>query len=303
MDRLSSMATFVRAADLGSFAAAAEATGMSPTMVGKHVQYLEARLGVRLISRTTRRQSLTEFGRVYYERCVAILEAIAAADSLAADHLNTPHGTLRVTMPALLGRFCVAPLLLRLADQYPTLRIEMSMTDRIVDLLAGGFDLAVRTGRPRDRAGLTFKLIGSHRMVVCGSPDLLAGEETPKVIADLQGWPVLMYARQGWDHGWLFRGEDERTIEIAPPSRILFDDLAAVTDAAVAGSGLAWVPIWLAQPHIERGELVEVPLDVSPFQFDNYAVWPEARHLPLRVRLTLTLLEQGLASRLEPQVG
>lgn len=299
MDRLSSMATFVKAVDLGSFAAVAEATGLSPTMVGKHVQYLETRLGVRLLSRTTRRQSLTEFGRAYYERCRAILEEVEAADALASDHLNAPRGILRVTMPALLGRICVAPLLLDLARRYPALRLEMSLDDRIVDLFAASYDLAVRTGEPKDQPGLRRKLLGSHRMIVCASPGCLDAEGTPQMLGDLQDRAAVMYARSGWDHAWLFRGDGDQIIDVRPRSRLLLDDLAAVTDAAVAGAGLAWIPSWLARPHLENGELVEVLRNQPSFAFDNHAVWPEARHLPLRVRLALDLLAAELPARLE----
>src|SRR3954471_21140527 len=121
MDRLSSMAVFVKAAELGSFAAAADALEMSGPMVGKHVRFLEQRLGVRLINRTTRRQSLTDFGRAYYERCRVVLAEAEATDALAADQLSEPRGKLRVTMPAHFGRHCVTPVLLQLARQYPML--------------------------------------------------------------------------------------------------------------------------------------------------------------------------------------
>src|SRR5689334_864170 len=121
MDRLTSMAVFVRAVDLGSFAAAADALDLSGPMVGKHVRFLEERLGVRLINRTTRRQSLTDFGRAYYERCRTILAEAEAADALAADQLSQPCGKLRVTMPVLFGRQCVTPILLTLAQKYPAL--------------------------------------------------------------------------------------------------------------------------------------------------------------------------------------
>ena len=120
MDRLTSMAVFVKAVDLGSFAAAAAALDLSGPMVGKHVRFLEERLGVRLINRTTRRQSLTDFGRAYYERCRMVLAEAEAADALAADQLSEPRGKLRVTMPVHFGRRCVAPILLELAQQYPT---------------------------------------------------------------------------------------------------------------------------------------------------------------------------------------
>jgi DNA-binding transcriptional LysR family regulator len=304
MDRLSSMSTFVRAVDLGSFAAAAEATGLSPTMVGKHVRYLETRLGVRLLSRTTRRQSLTEFGRTYYDRCRAILEEVAAADALASDHLNTPTGTLRVTMPALLGRICVAPLLLELARRHPTLRLDMSMDDRIVDIVADGYDLSVRTGSSEGGAGLKTMRLGSHRMVVCASPNYLDSVGPPLTLADLSQHMGVMYARPGWEHAWLFRDAEGQAVEVSLPSRVRLNDLAAVTDAAVAGAGLAWIPVWLAKPHLDGGSLIEVLCGQPSFSFENHAVWPEARHLPLRVRLAIDILAAELPAQLEsPEVA
>lgn len=298
MDLLSSMATFVKAVDLGSFAAAAEATALSPTMVGKHVRYLETRLGVRLISRTTRRQTLTAFGRAYYDRCRIILEEVAAADALACDHLNSPSGTLRVTMPTLLGRICVAPLLLDLAHRHPTLRLDLSMEDRITDLAAGGYDLSVRTGSLEDRAGLTTRRLGSHRMIVCASPNYLDATGAPRTIADLSAHKAVTYARPGWSHAWLFRDADGRIVEVAPPGRLRLDDLAAVAEAAVAGAGLAWIPAWLARPHVAGGALVQVLRDQPAYAFENHAVWPEAKHLPLRVRLAINLLASELPGRL-----
>jgi len=300
MDRLSSMSTFVRAVDLGSFAAAADASGLSPTMVGKHVQYLETRLGVRLLNRTTRRQSLTDFGRAYYDRCRTILDEVAAADALASDHLNMPSGTLRVTMPALLGRMCVAPLLLELARRHPALRLDMAMDDRVVDIAADGYDLSVRTGKSEDRSGLNSRRLGSHRMVVCASPRYLDAMGTPQTLMDLPGHEGVTYARPGWGHAWLFLDEDGRTLEISLPDRVRLNDLAAVTDAAAAGAGLAWIPAWLAKPHLDNGSLVEVLGNQPSFAFENHAVWPEARHLPLRVRLVIDMLAAELPARLNP---
>src|ERR671931_334084 len=152
MDRLTSMAVFVKTVELGSFAAAAAALDLSAPMVGKHVRFLEERLGVRLINRTTRRQNLTEFGRAYYERCRVVLAEAEAADALAADQLSEPRGRLRITMPALLGRRCVAPILFELAQRYPALELDLSFTDRLIDIAEDGYDLAIRTGGLDDRA-------------------------------------------------------------------------------------------------------------------------------------------------------
>ncbi|TIU47336.1 MAG: LysR family transcriptional regulator, partial [Mesorhizobium sp.] len=169
MDRLESMAVFVRAVDLGSFAAAATVLDLSGPMVGKHVRFLEDRLGVRLINRTTRRQSLTDFGRAYYERCRLVLAEAEAADALAADQLSEPRGKLRVTMPAHFGRHCVTPLLLQLARRYPMLELDLSLSDRFADLAEDGYDLAIRTGELDDKAGVIARRVARQDMVVCAA--------------------------------------------------------------------------------------------------------------------------------------
>src|SRR4051812_28215101 len=143
MDRLESMEVFVKAVDLGSFAATAAALDLSGPMVGKHVRFLEERLGVRLLNRTTRRQSLTDFGRAFYERCRVVLSEADAADALAADQLSEPRGRLRVTMPAHFGRRCVVPVLMDLARRYPALELDLSLSDRFTDLADGDYDLAI----------------------------------------------------------------------------------------------------------------------------------------------------------------
>lgn len=298
MDRLTSMAIFVKAADLGSFAAVAEATGLSATMVGKHVQFLEARLGVRLLNRTTRRQSITDFGRAYYDRCRVILNEAEAAEALASEHLNRPHGTLRVAAPALLGRMCVAPLLLDLGRRHPTISLDLSLDDQLIDLVACGFDLAVRTGATAERPGLAMRRLGGHRMIVCGSPDYLSARGAPKTLDDLPDHTAVMYARPGWEHSWLFRNGAGDVIEVAPSHRLRFNDMASVADAAASGAGLAWLPAWLARPHLAAGTLIEVLRDQPCFTFENYAVWPRAAHPPLRVRLAIDLLAAGLPEKL-----
>lgn len=299
MDRLGSMEVFVRAADLGSFVAAAEATGLSPTMVGKHVQFLESRLGVRLLNRTTRRQSLTEFGRAYLDRCRLILGEAEAADALASEHLNVPYGTLRITMPALLGRLCAAPLLYELSLRNPSMRLDLHFDDHIVDLAAGAFDLSIRTGVVADRAGLMMRRLGSHRMVVCASPDYVAQYGAPADLEELGGHRAVSYARPGWRSGWLFDDGVGGALEVTPPSAMQLNDLSAVTDAAASAVGLAWIPAWLARPHLASGVLVEVLKAQPCYRFDNYAVWPQAKHLPLKVRMALDLLVSALPGRLE----
>jgi DNA-binding transcriptional LysR family regulator len=136
-------------------------------------------------------------------------------------------------------------------------------------------------------------------MAVYASPNYLDSVGPPLTLADLSQHIGVMYARPGWEHAWLFRNADGRTVEVSIPSRVRLNDLAAVTDAAVAGAGLAWIPVWLAKPHLDSGSLIEVLCGEPSFSFENYAVWPEARHLPLRVRLALDLLAAELPARLE----
>jgi DNA-binding transcriptional LysR family regulator len=294
MDRLTSMAVFVKAVDLGSFAAAAAAFDLSAPMVGKHVRFLEERLGMRLINRTTRRQSLTEFGRAYYERCRVVLAEAEAADALAADHLSEPCGKLRVTMPALFGRRCVAPILLDLAQQYPALELDLSFNDRIADLAEDSFDLAIRTGNLEDRAGVVARRVARQQMIVCASPSYLAKHGPPRRVEDLVRHQAIVYRRSGRVRPWLFPLPDERPTEIMPVHRLRFDDLDAIADAAAAGMGLAWLPRWLVRERLQAGALVRLLPDQPDFPYDCHALWLATPHLPPKVRLAVDALAAAL---------
>jgi DNA-binding transcriptional LysR family regulator len=288
------MAVFVKAVDLGAFAAAAVALDMSGPMVGKHVRYLEERLGVRLINRTTRRQSLTDFGRAYYERCRSILAEIDAADALAADQLSEPRGRLRVTMPALLGRRCITPVLLKLAQRYPALELDLSFNDLITDLADGGYDLAIRTGDLEDRAGLVARRIARHRMIVCGSQAYLEANGRPLRLEDLARHHGILYCRPGWVHPWLFPRDGLLAAEVTPVNRLRLDDLDAIADAVAAGMGLAWLPSWLIRDRIQMGAIVPLLEDQPQHVFENHAVWLRTPHLPLKVRLAIDMLAAEL---------
>ncbi|TIU17861.1 MAG: LysR family transcriptional regulator, partial [Mesorhizobium sp.] len=280
MDRLTSMAVFVKTVDLGSFAAAAAALDLSGPMVGKHVRFLEERLGVRLINRTTRRQSLTDFGRAYYERCRLVLAEAEAADALAADQLSEPRGKLRVIMPVHFGRRCVAPILLELAQRYPALELDLSFSDPIADLAEDGCDLAIRTGILEDQAGVIARRIARQRMVVCASPSYLAMHGWPRQLEDLGSHQAIIYRRSGRVvQPWLFPRDDQAALEVMPVSRLRLDDLAAIADAAAAGMGLAWLPYWLVREHIQAGALVVLLPEQPGFLYDAYALWLQTPHL------------------------
>jgi DNA-binding transcriptional LysR family regulator len=294
MDRLMSMAVFVKAVDLGSFSAAAVALDMSGPMVGKHVRLLEERLGVRLLNRTTRRQTLTDFGRAYYDRCRVVLAEADAADALAADQLGEPRGRLHVAMSVHFGRRCVAPILLGLARQHPALELDLSFGDAIVDLAEDGYDLAVRTGDPEDKAGLIARRVARQRMVVCAAPSYLDAHGCPQRIEELGDHEAVIYRRSGRVRPWLFPRKDQPPAEVMPAGRLRLDDLDAIADAAAAGMGLAWLPYWLVRERILSGELVRLLPDQPEYLYDCYTLWLQAPHLPLKVRLAV----DALAARL-----
>jgi DNA-binding transcriptional LysR family regulator len=294
MDRLTSMAVFIKAVDLGSFAAAAEALALSGPMVGKHVRFLEERLGTRLLIRTTRRQSLTELGRAYYERCRAVLVEMDAADSLAAEQLTEPRGKLRVTMPVHFGRRCVAPVLLDMARRYPKLELDLSFNDRFTDLAEHEYDLAIRTGSLEDKGGVIARRIARQRMIVCASPSYLKVHGQPSRLEDLGGHDAVIYRRSGRIRPWLFPRDSQPAAEVTPANRLRLDDLEAIADAAAAGMGIAWLPYWLVRERIQTGSLVLLLPNQPAFLYDAHALWLKTPHLPLKIRLSVDALAAAL---------
>ncbi|RUZ46114.1 LysR substrate-binding domain-containing protein, partial [Mesorhizobium sp. M7A.F.Ca.US.003.02.1.1] len=264
-------------------------------MVGKHVRFIEERLGVRLLNRTTRRQSLTDFGRAYYERCRVVLAEAEAADALAAEQFSEPRGKLRVTMPAHFGRHCVTPVLLKLARQYPMLELDLSLTDRFADLAEDGYDLAIRTGTLDDKVGVIARRVARQGMVVCAAPSYLRIHGEPQRIEDLADHQAIVYRRLGQVvQPWLFVREGQPTLEITPTGRLRLDDLDAIADAAADGMGLAWLPWWLVRDRIQAGALMALLPDQPRYLYDCHALWLQTPHLPLKVRLAVDALAVAL---------
>jgi len=290
MDRLTSMAVFVKAVDLGSFAATADALALSAPMVGKHVRFLEARLGARLLNRTTRRQSLTDFGRAYYERCRMVLAEAETADALAAEQRSEPQGRLRVAMSVHFGRRCVTPVLLALTRRHPKLELDLFYSDRLIDLSEGEHDLAIRTGALEDSAGLTARRVAQQRMVVCAAPAYLKRHGKPKRVEDLAAHEAIIYRRSARISPWRFPRQGAQPVEVAPAGRLRLDDLDAIADAAAAGMGLAWLPSWLIRDRIAAGTLVTLLPKAPSYLYDVTALWLQTPHLPLKVRLAIDAL-------------
>jgi DNA-binding transcriptional LysR family regulator len=286
-DRLSGIAAFVQAAQAGSFALAAQRMGLSRSAVGKSIARLEEQLGVRLFHRSTRKQSLTDAGEVFYERCAPALAELEAAEAALDEGRRTPSGRLRVSVPVLFGRRCVAPILLDAARRHPQLELEVSFSDRFVDLVDEGVDLAIRGGPLADSAGLMSRKLGTQLKVVCAAPSYLAERGRPETLADLVHHECLAYGPAFRARSWQFRDAQGNTQEAPISSRIRFDDMEALADAAAAGAGLAWLPGWLVADRIRSGALVRVLEGESDTGCDVHAVWPRTRHLPSKVRVII----------------
>lgn len=293
-DRLSGVSVFVEAVEADSFSAAAQRLNLSRSAVGKTIARLEERLGARLFHRTTRSQALTEDGQAFYERCLRALDELRAGEAMLESGRKEVVGRLRVSMPVLFGRRCVAPILLKLAGEHPKLELDLNFTDSRVDILEDGFDLAIRNGPLGEWPGLMTRRLAHQRMTVCASPDYLRIHGTPRTRDELPDHNAILYARSGRVRSWLFPVDAGPDAEVLPPSRMRFDDLEMIADAPVSGLGLVWLPCWLVQDRLRDGRLVRLFANERRLSFDCHAVWPQTPHLPLRVRLAIDALAAGL---------
>jgi DNA-binding transcriptional LysR family regulator len=284
MDRLSSMNAFVIAAELGSYARAAERLNMSAQMVAKHVTALEQRLGARLLNRTTRRQSLTELGSAYYERCKHILAEAEAADSLAQIMNDTPRGKLKLTAPVTFGSYSLMPLITAYLRDNPDVDIDLHLTDRFVDLVEEGYEAAFRIG-PLATTGLTARPLAPYRLVACASPAYLAARGTPQLPADLEQHECLGYAfwSRPADREWMFsQGSTQHTVQVT--SRLQINESRALMSAALDGFGIVLGPLDFLGTAIGRGELVQVLPDFEAPSRPMHLVYTANRQRTAKLR-------------------
>lgn len=257
MDRFTSMAVFVKAVELGSFRAAADALQMSSQFVGKHVQALEQHLGVRLLHRTTRRQSLTDFGRAYAERAQLILAELEQAEQLAAEVRSVPTGRLRINAPVSFGINTLAPLLPGYMKAHPQVEVELTTSNRAVDLVEEGYDAVFRVGVLQD-SGLIARVLAPYRLVACASPGYLRAHPAPLANPwNLQQHECLGFAHTELRTHWGFDGPEGRVV-VPVHSRLVADHGEPLVHAAVAGLGIILQPLDAVQHALRDGRLVQV---------------------------------------------
>ncbi|RFP15827.1 MULTISPECIES: LysR family transcriptional regulator [unclassified Duganella] len=288
MDIVKAMTLFVRVVDTGSLTAAAAECGLSPTMVGNHLQALEERLGTRLINRTTRRQNVTEFGKAYYDRCMEILGLVEDADALAAETQASPRGRLRITASATFGTECLVPALAEYTRRYPQVHLDLAITDAVVDLAEDGYEAAIRLGTPHG-PDLVARPLAPYRLAICASPAYLAARGVPLHPPDLAAHDCLPYtysARSEWrsaQAAWRMTGpEGELSVPIS--GRVQIDSAQALRQAALAGMGIVMLPEIMVARDMEGGQLVRVlPAYAAPVRPLNL-IYLRDRRMSLKLR-------------------
>jgi DNA-binding transcriptional LysR family regulator len=268
MDLFQSMSVYVKVVETGSMTAAALQCEMSTTMVGNHLRALEQRLGVQLLQRTTRRQRLTEFGTVYYQRCLEVLGLVQDSERLAEQTLDEPRGLLRITAPLTFGVERLAPALSEFSLQYPQVRMDVVLTNSRPDLLESGLDVAFRLGH-FEQSNLIARPLIDYTLTVCASPDYVARRGMPLTPEDLQQHDCLSFAYpagddwQSVEKRWRLSGPDgEIMVDVSGP--MLMNTSAGLHQAARTGMGIVMLPDALVEQDLRDGELVAVMPDYQP---------------------------------------
>lgn len=289
MNELEQIRTFVQLVDAGSSTKAAELRGLAVSAISRRMKELENRLGVQLLQRTTRKMHLTDAGRVFYERCVQLLADLADAEAEVTESNAVLRGRLRVAVPLSLGIAHLVPAIVEFMNCHPELRIELDMSDRQVDLVEEGFELAIRVGRLRD-SSLMARKIGDFRHVVCASPDFLSVCGEPEHPADMRGWPALCYSHLSRPSSWHFDSGTGDSGSVDVEARMLSTNGDALREAAIAGLGVICEPSFIVHDAVERGLLKVVLQQYRWHDMAIYAVYPPTRHLSTKVRRFIDFL-------------
>jgi DNA-binding transcriptional LysR family regulator len=280
LENLAELRLFVRSADLGSLAAAGRELSLSPAAVSKRIASLEARLGTRLLHRTTRRLRLTEDGAGFYERCVRILADLDEAEAAVSERDLTPRGTLKVTVPLSFGRRHMGEAVAEFLERYPQVRVELELTDSLVDIVEEGYDLAVRLTVLKDSSLIARRLLPNHRVVIA-APAYLERHGAPRTPEELRGHNCLIH---GTEDTWAFEGPDG-PMPVRVSGTLVTNSGQVLKDCVLAGVGLAVKSTWDIAEELETGRLRTVLADWPVFsQMAFYLLYPSGKQLSPKVR-------------------
>lgn len=293
MDRLTSLTVFGRVVECGGFSAAARRLNMSVTMVGNHVQSLEDRLGVRLLNRTTRKVSLTETGKYYYERSSQILADLEEADRAAGALATTPRGTLKLHSNTALVRFLL-PVISEFMALYPLISLDFSVSERMGDMIEEGYDLAIRTVPPPDSTLVVRKLTPWRHVLVC-TPAYRDAHAMPKTPAEIVEHNCLQYAYYPYGDEWRFEDAEGKPHSVKVSGNAISNSPEMLRYLLANNQGIFLAPIFLILEDIAAGRLIRMLPDYLPVEFTINAIYPNRSHLPTKVRLFIDLLVERFA--------
>lgn len=299
MSKLKQLETFVEVAKRASLTAAAQFEGVAPAMIGRRIDALEERLGVKLLVRTTRRVSLTREGSSFLEDCQRLLSDLSDAEAAVTEGGGKPTGVLNITAPAGFGRRHVAPQVPIFRSMYPQVKISLNLSDRVLDLSAEGYDCAVRVGEMADSSMVSVRLADNRRMCVA-SPDFLKRHGVPQHPSELSAFDCLLLSSEAAQlRGWAFsvlQGDKNETMRFKPTRGLSCSDGEVLFDWCLSGHGIAWRSTWEVQAQVKAGKLVPVLEDFAAPSNGIYVVFPQRKHLPLRVRLWVDHLKHTYAN-------
>jgi len=295
MDRLTSLTAFVRVVDSGGFSAAGRKLNMSTTMVSNHVQSLEDRLGARLLHRTTRKVSLTEVGKTYYDRCTQILADLEQADDIAGSSQSIPRGTLRIYTATHIVQY-VAPVVAEFLASYPEVKVDLTMGERTVDMIDEGYDVAIRLTPPPD-SSLIVRSLATWRHVLCCSHGYLERHPRPQQLSDLSQHNCIRHELYPYGDEWHFADRKGAPATVRVAGNLVTNSGDTLRMAALYGAGVFLAAGFLVHDDLEAGRLVRLLPEYRPVEFAMNAVYPHRHHLSAKVRIFIDLLARHSADQ------
>ncbi len=295
MDKLTSMRAFARVVDTGSFSEAARSMRLSRSAISKYILDLEADLGVQLLHRTTRSAAPTDNGRLYYERCVAILADIDEAELTVSQHQAAPRGTLRVNAPMSFGTLHLGKAIAPFLAKYPELSIHLILSDQQIDTVQEGFDLTIRIADMSDSSLIARRIVPANR-ILCASPAYLEAHGAPKHPNDLRTHALLSYDYLGTGAQWKLTGKDgDHWLNVR--ARLVSNNAEVLRDAAIGGEGIALLPTFIAGPALRSGALHSVLTSYRAPQLSVCALYPPTRHVSMKVRAFIDFLVERFGDK------
>ena len=295
MDRLTSLTAFVRVVDSGGFSAAGRRLNMSTTMVSNHVQSLEDRLGARLLNRTTRKVSLTEIGKAYYDRCTQILADLEQADESAGASQSIPRGTLRIYTATHIVQF-VAPVVAEFLSRYPEVKVDLTIGERAVDMIDEAYDVAIRLTPPPD-SSLIVRSLATWRHILCCSHSYLETHPRPQQLPDLAQHNCMRHALYPYGDEWHFTDRKGTPATVRVSGNLITNSGDTLRMAALQGAGICLAAGFLFHDDLEAGRLVRLLPEYRTVDFAMNAVYPHRHHLSAKVRTFIDLLVQHSAEQ------